>query len=380
MPHKSNFIENIEKDLALREKKGLLRSLEGTSGVDFTSNDYLNYRQSADLKQAAQNAIHTFGVGSGASRLLRGNHCFIEKAEAYLADFSKREAALLFSSGFAANIGIIKALTGPGDLILSDELNHASLIDGIKLSSASKKVFRHQDFKHLSHILESEDYERAFIVTESVFSMDGDLTDLQRLAAIAKSYNAQLIVDEAHATGIYGANGSGRVEELGLTQEVLCTMHTGGKALGVGGAWIASDAPIISHMINHARSFVFSTAPVPALVAGLHAAAQKRRADTSSPAKVLQLAANLRSGLQQAGFNTLESKSQIVPVLLGTTQAVLSMASALQKDGLDVRAIRPPTVPNNTSRLRIALRSDLDILQVEHLINRLKHHAERLCQ
>ena len=255
MPHKRKFIDSLAQGLQTRSESGLLRTLQTNSGLDFTSNDYLGYSQCSDLKQAVQEAVVEFGVGCGASRLLRGNHPFIEQAEACLAQFSNRERALLFSSGFAANIGLLKALTTPADLILSDELNHASIIDGIKLAPASKKIFRHQDFSHLKTLLESETYERAFIITESIFSMDGDLTDLKTLCHIAEQFGAQVVVDEAHATGIYGNNGSGRVEELGLENQVLCTMHTGGKALGVGGAWIASDAAVIAHLVHHSRLF-----------------------------------------------------------------------------------------------------------------------------
>jgi len=378
MPHKRKFTESLQQGLKTRQESGLLRTLQNNSGLDFTSNDYLGYSQSSDLKEAVRQAVTEFGVGCGASRLLRGNHPFIEEAERCLAQFSHRERALLFSSGFSANIGLLKALTTSADLILSDELNHASIIDGIKLAPASKKIFRHQDFRHLKALLESETYERAFIITESVFSMDGDLTDLTTLCEIAQEFEAQVIVDEAHATGIFGKNGSGRVEELGLENQVLCTMHTGGKALGVGGAWIASDAAVINHLVNHSRSFVFSTAPIPALVAGLQAAAKKRMSDGESAPRLLELATNFRNQLRNAKLNILESESHIIPVVIGTNAAVLAVASALQEDGFDIRAVRPPTVPEGTGRLRITLNSTLHSSDLERLAQKIELHVRKL--
>ena len=208
--------------------------------------------------------------------------------------------------------------------------------------------------------------------------MDGDLTDLKTLCHIAEQFGAQVVVDEAHATGIYGNNGSGRVEELGLENQVLCTMHTGGKALGVGGAWIASDAAVIDHLVNHSRSFVFSTAPIPALVAGLHAAAKKRMADKESAPRLLQLATSFRNQLRKAELNILESESHIVPVVVGTNAAVLRVASALQEDGFDIRAVRPPTVPEGTGRLRITLRSTLNSSHLERLAQRIQLHLRKL--
>ena len=236
------FVQELRSGLTQREEAGLLRSLVSPRGVDLTSNDCLGYSQAPDLKTAAQEAVERFGTGSGASRLLRGNPPFLEEAEQELARFSGREAALLFSSGFAANLGLFKALTSSDDLLLSDELNHASIIDGLRLAPAQRCVFRHQDLSHLETLLRERSFHRAFIVTESLFSMDGDLTDLVALCQLAKRYGAMVIVDEAHATGVFGPNGSGQVEALGLEREVLCTLHTGGKALGVGGAWVAGDA------------------------------------------------------------------------------------------------------------------------------------------
>ena len=369
-----HFVWGLQSGLTQREEAGLLRSLVSPEGIDLTSNDCLGYSQAPDLKAAVQEAVERFGTGSGASRLLRGNHPFLEEAERELADFSQREAALLFSSGFAANVGLFKALTSSDDLLLSDELNHASIIDGLRLAPAKRCVFRHQDLSHLETLLQERSFHRAFIVTESLFSMDGDLTDLVALCHLARRYGAMVIVDEAHATGVFGPKGSGQVEAFGLEREVLCTLHTGGKALGVGGAWIAGDATLISHLVNHARSFVYSTAPIPALAAGLQAAARKRRSDGAPAEALLKRARWFRGQLKERGFDILRSESHIIPIVLGDNERALQIASALQADGFDVRAVRPPTVPEGSARLRITLRASLDTTTLERFLKRLNVH------
>ncbi|MED5464759.1 MAG: 8-amino-7-oxononanoate synthase [Myxococcota bacterium] len=370
------FVQELQSGLNQREAAGLLRSLVSPEGVDLTSNDCLGYSQAPDLKSAVQQAVERFGSGSGASRLLRGNHPFLQEAEQELASFSQREAALLFSSGFAANVGLFKALTSSDDLLLSDELNHASIIDGMRLAPAKRAVFRHQDLSHLETLLREQTFHRAFIVTESLFSMDGDLTDLVALCHLAKRYEAMVIVDEAHATGVFGTRGSGLVEALGLEQEVLCTLHTGGKALGVGGAWIAGDAPLIRHLVNHARSFVYSTAPIRALACGLQAAVRTRRAEAAPAKALLERARWFRGQLKERGFEILRSESHIIPVVLGDNERALQIASALQADGFDVRAVRPPTVAEGSARLRITLRTSLNLTTLERFLERLSVHHQ----
>ena len=353
------LVSQLHSSLLEREREGLLRTLLTPTGLDLTSNDYLDYRRSPELVAGASEAATEFGAGAGASRLLRGQSDFIATTERELAAFSGREAALLYSSGFAGNIGLIGALAGPEDQIFSDALNHASLIDGIRLAGAPCSVFRHQDFEHLRELLTTSGGRRRLIITESLFSMDGDLTDLRALATRAEAHQAVLIVDEAHSTGIYGERGSGRVEALGLEKDVLCTLHTGGKALGAGGAWVAGDQPLIDHLVNHSRSFIYSTAPVPPLVGALRAAVRKRAASPEPARELLLKAAWFRDLLRANDLNILNTESQVIPVMVGESEVAVRIAADLAEQGFDVRAVRPPTVPPGTARLRLTLRSSL---------------------
>ncbi len=232
---------------------------------------------------------------------LRGHHEIFERIEARLAAFSGTESALLFGSGYAANIGLLQALVSPDDLVLSDERNHASLIDGIRLTKAATRVFPHQDLGALEEALRAPRRGRAIVVTESVFSMDGDCTPLEELCTVAEHGGAAVIVDEAHATGLYGARGSGRVEELGIRDRVLATIHTGGKALGSGGAWVAGSRALRDVLVNRARSFIFSTAPLPVVGAALEAGLQLTEREPGRRADVHRKSLLVRRALAEAG-------------------------------------------------------------------------------
>jgi 8-amino-7-oxononanoate synthase len=353
----SRYLADIRAHLTAREEAQLLRTCELPSGIDLTSNDYLGFASDPELSDKVAQAIKTYGAGSGASRLLRGSHAFFQRIEAKLALFSGSESALLFSSGFAANIGLLPAILEPTDAVFSDALNHASLIDGIRLSRATCHVFPHQDFAALEALLVQEKATRKVIVTESLFSMDGDLTDLTALVKLAETHDAVVVVDEAHATGLFGERGSGRVEALGLTKRVLCSMHTGGKALGIGGAWVAGDKELIQFLVNFARSFVFSTAPVPALALGLEASLDHL---ANHPGRRTQLETNakwLREWLRAHDIPIGQTQTQIIPIIAGDAKRTLDLAARLKNEGFDVRAVRPPTVPDGTSRLRVAVRS-----------------------
>lgn len=355
------FIDKLARGIKKRRDAQLLRTLELPAGIDFTSNDYLGFCSDSKLRKALALGIEVHGTGSGASRLLRGNHAVHVEAEKKLAVFSGRAAALLFSSGFAANVGLFAALSQPGDVIFSDALNHASIIDGMRLSKAERVVFEHQNLNDLEEKISSAVCSgQRFIVTESVFSMDGDVSKLQAIVDLADRYNALVMVDEAHSTGLYGARGSGIVERDGLENRVLCTMHTGGKALGVGGAWIAADEALISHLINHSRSFIYSTAPVPVLAQGLIAALEHLSSNQNLVEKLHQKASFLRTQLFELGIDTLESNSHIIPVLIGSNEQSLKVAQRMRKNGYDVRAVRPPTVPEGTARLRLTVRATME--------------------
>lgn len=353
------WLVELRRGLHARQTHQLLRTLQLPQGVDLTSNDYLGLAADPQLAAETADFVHACGAGSGASRLLRGHAAWHVQAEAALAAFCGREAALLFSSGFSANVGVLPALLGPKDSVFSDAYNHASLIDGIRLSRAQVHVYPHQHLEILHHLLQKPCAGRKLIVTESLFSMDGDLTPLAEICALAHENGAAVYVDEAHATGLYGARGSGLVEALNLQSLVLATMHTGGKALGVGGAWIAGDQVLVDHLINHSRSFVFSTAALPALAGGLLAAARLREHLQPRVDYVLENAQWLRETLQQAGLNIGTANSLIVPVILGSSALALQVAAALQMRGWDVRAVRPPTVPLDTARLRVTVRAPI---------------------
>lgn len=360
MTARHELLESLASGLDARRCAMLLRAPVGAAGLDLTSNDALSLGTDPALAAAVAAVVAEHGAGGKASRLLGGESALHRDAEAHLAAFSRREAALLFSSGFALNVGLLPALTRAGDVIFSDRLNHASLIDGMRLAKASVQVYDHQDMAHLERLLkahrETNASARAWVVTESVFSMDGDTTDLATVAGLAERHGALVIVDEAHATGLYGPDGAGRVAALGLGDQVLATVHTGGKALGVGGAWIATEDVVVRHLVNFARSFIYSTAVVPAIAGGLVAATKRVVAEPELREALHAKAIWLRTRLRGAGFEVL-GDSHIVPVVIGSSEATLHAATELRRAGFGVHAVRPPTVPEGTARLRLAVQA-----------------------
>jgi len=356
---------------------GLARRLRLPAGIDLVSNDFLGLADHPRLVTRMQESLGVLGVGSGGSRLLRGHREVFQQLEDRLAAFSGTEAALLFASGYAANLGLLQALLEPGDLVLSDELNHASIIDGLRLAGSRKFVYRHQDLNALETVLRAPRPARTFIVTESVFGMEGDRTPLLEIQELADAHGALLLVDEAHATGLYGPRGSGRVEELGLGGRVLASVHTGGKALGAAGAWVAGPAWLRELLINRARSFVFSTAPLPVLTAALEAALDLVQEEPERRREVHRKAALLRAGLGEHGQAT-PGESPIVPLMVGENRAALALQEGLAAAGFDARAVRPPTVPKGTARLRITVRypvGDDDLLRFAETVGRLCRDA-----
>ena len=350
------FADELRRELDALEAEGRRRRMRPPRGIDLVSNDYLGLADDPRLIERMRAALAHVGAGAGGSRLLRGHHDYFEASEERLAAFSGSEAALLFSSGYAANLGLLTTIMGRDDLVLSDTLNHASLIDGIRMSGARKHVFPHLDLAAVERVLRTPRPRRTFIVTESVFSMDGDLAPLANLADLADAHGALLVVDEAHATGLYGGRGSGRVEELGLRQRVLATVHTGGKALGSGGAWISGSRLLCDMLVNRARSFIFSTAPLPVLTAALDAAIEIVQAEPARRVEVHRKAELLRSALRANGADSGASASPIVPVMVGANDDAVALQEGLLAAGFDARAIRPPTVPAGTARLRVTVR------------------------
>ncbi len=354
MPPTEALERRLRAGLDELQRTGLRRSLDPPKGIDFCSNDYLGLATHPLVKQRMAAAVCEQGCGSTGSRLLRGERESFQHVERRFARFKGTERALYFSSGYLANMAVLTTLAESGDVILSDERNHASFIDGARLSHARRVVFPHGDAEALTRLLaEERGPGQKFVITESLFSMDGDFAPLKEYAALCRTMNAALIVDEAHAVGIYGARGSGWIEACGVEEDVLLSINTAGKALGVAGAFVAGPEWAIESLVQRARTFIFSTAPPPSVAAAIEASLDVIAAEPERRTRLLALAAYLRERLAVVG------SSQIIPVILGTNERAVETAAELQRNGFDVRAIRPPTVPPGTARLRISVNANL---------------------
>ena len=330
--------------------------LKGREYINFGSNDYLGLAADPRLAAAAIAAIEQQGVGSGASPLINGHceaHC---RLEARLAEFEGTEAAVVFPSGFAANLGTVAALVGQGDLVLCDAKNHASLWDGCRLSRADVRVYPHGHVGWLDRILSrATKYRRRLIVTDSLFSMDGDLAPLQELVEVAQRHGAMLLVDEAHATGVLGNLGRGAAELLRVEHGVTVRIGTLSKALGCAGGFVAGSRSLVDWLVNRARPYIYSTAGSPAVVAAATAAVDIVVQEPLRRRTLLGEAASLRDALVQQGWSVGRSASQIIPVIVGEPELAVELSARLRKQGMWVPAIRPPTVPEGEACLRISL-------------------------
>jgi 8-amino-7-oxononanoate synthase len=362
--------ERMAQDLDALRRTSELRVLEHPSGVDLCSNDYLNLARDSRLKCAVLEAVETAErMGSTGSRLLSGNAREWEVLESEVAGFAGAQAALYFSSGYSANVGLLSAVLRPGDIAFSDRLNHASLIDGMRLSGAAKVIYPHGDLAFLEGALRKHRGATGgkIIVTESLFSMEGDFAPLDQLARLARNYGTSLVVDEAHATGVHGPDGRGMVVRHGIEKGVLATIHTCGKALASAGAFVCGGSELREYLVNHARTFLFSTA-MPVYMAGqIQAALDLARNARRERAQLEAVSMMLRKGLAWAGISVGSSASQIVPVLLGTNEAALEVAAKLRADGYAVKAIRPPTVPAGKARIRLSLTSAMRPYEIPRL-------------
>ncbi|HTN23425.1 MAG TPA: 8-amino-7-oxononanoate synthase [Solirubrobacteraceae bacterium] len=329
--------------------------LDGRPVLLLCSNNYLGLADNTRVQEAAADAALRWGAGAGASRLVSGTMTVHRRLEKRLAAFKGTEAALLFGSGYLANLGVVGALARAGEVVFSDELNHASIIDGCRLSRAETFVYGHNDVEHLAWGLSQAGGRGALIVTESVFSMDGDVAPLEEIVELARLHDVRVAVDEAHATGCLGPGGRGAVAEAGLEGEVDVIVGTLGKALGSYGAFVACDHELAALFTNTARSLIFSTAPPPPAVAGALAALELLE---EQPRRVERLHANatvLRSELAREGFDVSGSSTQIIPLIVGEAATALRVCEAALERGVFAQAIRPPTVPDGTSRLRLAV-------------------------
>ena len=327
--------------------------MEGRELLSFSSNNYLGLANDPRLIDALCTAARTFGVGTGASRLVAGTNHEHQSCEAELARFVTKQASVLFSSGYAANVGVLSSLPENGDIILSDELNHASIIDGCRLSRASAHVFPHRDLEALGRILtaEAKPNQRRFIVTDALFSMDGHMADLRGLRAIADDHDAALIVDEAHSLGTHGPEGRGACAASGTHADIL--VGTLGKAFGVSGAFVAADEPTCGLIRNRARSYIFSTAPPPALAAAIRASLSLVQAADDRRARLKEHTLRLRHGLVDLGFDLPATDGAILPIIIGDAEKTMRASARLLRSGVYARGIRPPTVAPGTSRIRI---------------------------
>jgi 8-amino-7-oxononanoate synthase len=335
------------------DRAGLRRVLRSPTGIDLSSNDYLGLAEHPFLKQRMAAAVCELGCGSTGSRLLRGEREAFSKVEQRFASFKRTDRSLYFSSGYLANIAVLSTFAEADDVILSDERNHASLIDGMRLSRARRVIYPHCDVAALGRLMAEAGAGQKFVVTESLFSMDGDFAPLPEYAKLCREHGAALIVDESHGVGVYGDRGSGWIEACGVEDDVFVSINTAGKALGVAGAFVAGPEWAIETLVQNARSFIFSTAATPGIAAAIEASLDVIAAEPERRERLLTRASHLRRSLGMAGT------SQIIPFVLGSNERATATATALQERGFDVRAIRPPTVPEGTARLRISVNVNL---------------------
>jgi 8-amino-7-oxononanoate synthase len=361
-------VSDVSERLEELRDRGLyrqLRLIEGPQGPSVTldgrpvlllcSNNYLGLADRTEVREAAAEAALRWGAGAGASRLISGNMEPHRELEVRLAAFEGYESALLFGSGYLANSGVIAALAGRGEVVFSDELNHASIVDGCRLSRAETFVYRHGDVEHLAWGLREAGRRSALIVTDGVFSMDGDLAPLPQLLELAQRHGARLMVDEAHATGAVGPGGRGSVSAAGLSGEVDVVVGTLGKALGSYGAYACANAETIDFLVNSARPFIFSTAPPPAAIGAAQAALAILEAEPELVERLQANAATLREALAAEGLNVGRSATQVVPIEIGAAETTMELCERALRRGVFAQGIRPPTVPEGSSRMRFTV-------------------------
>lgn len=386
-----DFRTELSAELEQLREQGLLRmpfarsspqgpriKVEGKSYVSFASNDYLGLANHPSVIEAAMRALSLAGMGSGASRLVSGTHQLHRDLETHIAGFEGCEDAVLFPSGYAANVGTISTLVRRGDAVVCDALDHASIFEGAKLSGARVLVYAHADVASLRKVLERarRRYRRVLVVTDGVFSMDGDIAPLDEIVPLCKEYDAWLMVDEAHATGVLGGRGHGACEYCGVSGEVQIVMGTLSKAFGVVGGFVCGAAELCDLLRNRARSYIYTTAPPPAVCAAAIAAIELVERDQGRRRLLLERAQRVRMVLEELGYNPGPSTTQIIPVMRGEVDAALRLSAFLRDRGIIVPAIRPPTVPKGTSRLRISLTAAHSSADVELLLEAMALAAE----
>ena len=374
------FNDELENRLLKMKEKGLYRTLktmqsapetevdiDGRKQLVCSSNNYLGLSNDRRLIRAAQNAVETFGVGSSGARLTTGNTLLHERLEKKLASFKKTESALLFSSGYLANIGVLSSIPGKSDVILSDQLNHASIIDGCRLSRAHTVIYEHINMVDLEKKLEDTgQYERRFIVTDGVFSMDGTLAPLPEIMKLAEKYKAYVIVDDAHATGVLGKTGGGTSEHFHVHPGII--IGTLSKAVGTEGGFVAGSHPLIDFLRNHARTFIFQTAMSPAICTASYTALEIIEKSTEKRSRLFGAVEEITKRLKDMGFNVKGGMTPVVAVLIGDSTKAVSFSERLQSKGIYTSAIRPPTVAEGKSRIRITITSEYKDNEIERIL------------
>jgi 8-amino-7-oxononanoate synthase len=379
----------IDDDLTDLRRRGLYRvrrPIESAQGVrvqyrgrtflNFSSNDYLNLAADQRLARAAAQSARRYGTGAGASPLVSGHLPPHRALARELARWEGTEAALVFSSGFAANLGAITALADADTVIFSDALNHASLIDGCRLARARVVVYRHADANHLETLLQQETSRRKLIVTDTLFSMDGDWAPLAELRELAQRYDCRLVLDEAHATGVLGTDGRGLC--TAIDSDAIVKVGTLSKALGSQGGFVCGSKRLIAYLVNRARPYIFSTALAPPAAAAARRAVTIVRAEPERRQRLLHLADSLRTEIRKLGYEVRASRTQIVPIIVGEARAAVALSRSLEEKGLLVPAIRPPAVPEGTSRLRISLTAGHTEEDIEQLLAGLAQLRSRV--
>lgn len=398
-PCRSRWLIELERNLELRDRRSLRRRLlplphggprirvDGRTLLNLASNDYLGLSEHPQLKARVMQAAHRLGVGSGASRLVCGHLDLHARVEASFADFKHAEAACLFPTGYMANLAVLAALAAPGDMVCLDKLDHASLIDAARASGAAVRTFPHLNYRKLARLLDrhradAEDdggdrRPRRFIVTDSVFSMDGDTADLPVLCDLAARHDAILVVDEAHGTGVLGPTGAGLAEAQGVARRIDVTVSTASKAMGGLGGIVTAARTVIDTLVNHARPLIYTTAVPPAQAAAIGAAIEVIRDEPWRRDRLRALSLRVREHAAAAGFaqataGTDGHVTPIIPLVVGTPEAALALAEHLRGQGFFAPAIRPPTVPPGSSRVRLSLRADLADGDIDRLCEAIR--------
>ena len=355
--------------------------VDGRPVIHLSSNDYLGLARHPAVLEAAEAALRRWGASASSARLIAGNLEPHRELEEALAAFEGTEAALLYSTGYMANVGVISAIVGPGDAVYSDELNHASLIDGCRQAGATLRTYPHADAGALEAMLAEDEevarFRRRLLVTDGLFSMDGDVAPLASLVDIKERYGCWMLVDEAHATGVLGEGGRGSIEQCGMSGRVEFVIATLGKSLGSFGAYVAAERDAIDYLINRSRSFIFTTAPPPSVVAAARAALAVLEAEPERRERLWENIRRMARGLEAIGAGTMGSTTQIFPLLVGGDAETMAFSDALLEAGLFAQGIRPPTVPKGTARLRLTVTAALESGEIDRALEILEKVGRR---